>query len=752
MSDIAPGGAPAATPRSSDGPNELSPMVAADDGLPAQPDRPPDVRTSAAHHYARANRLLRWADSDNIAAELEQEQLNRIGDRVFREFTIDENSRAAWRTRTEKAHEVAMQVAKEKTYPWPKASNVLFPLMTNAALQFAARAYPAIVNGNQVVRGSIVGDDDGVPMTNPKTGQPVMQPNGQPFFIVQPGAKKDRALRIGEHMSWQLLDEDPEGTWESETDQLLHMLPIVGCVFRKSYPDPVAGRSLSRIVPALKLTINYKAKNVGTAPRATEEVPLYPYEVEELERSGSFIHHDYGQPPDAGDDREAQQIFLEQHRRLDLDDDGYPEPYIVTIHKQTRKVARIVARYDADMIFFRSSRLSAALVSVGDLRLAPARGMNFPPEMFADLTLAKIEAIQYYTQYDFLPSMDGGPYGTGFGNLLAPINEAINTTLNQMLDAGHLQNTGGGFLGKGLGLQAGAVRFQIGEWKPVAVAGGTLKDNLVPIPFPGPSAVLYQLLSLLIESGKEIAAIKDILSGDKTNANMPATTVLALIQQGLTVFTAIYKRIYRALKTEFQKLYRLNRVFLPHEGMRFRRGDKQFDLQPGDYADDMMVEPVSDPNTVSPMQKLARAQMLLSLMGDQSAARFLNGQAVMKRIMESAMVEKSDELLLPAPPPDPMMIAEAVKVQQRALELKADASRQKAAEVRDLAQSILFLAQAKKAEHDIPLAWFDQQLEVVRHNFEAKTRILELQQQASDAAGAQAPPAAPGAPAQAEAA
>jgi chaperonin GroES len=706
-------------------------------------DRPKNVRDDATAHFTQANKLLKWADSVNIAKDLGEDELSHIGERVYREWKVDELSRSEWKTRTEKAQDIALQVAKEKSYPWPKASNVLFPLMTNAALQFAARAYPAIVSGNQVVRGSIVGDDDGEPLINPQTHQPVVNPQTrQPMMMVAPGAKKERALRIGEHMSWQLLDEDPESTWEAETDQLLHMLPIVGCVFRKSYFDPSLGRNSSRLVSALSLTINWKAKNVTSAPRATERIPVYPNEIVEHVRSGAFIDHEYGRAPDAGDDDDAPHWFLEQHRRLDLDQDGYDEPYTVTIHEETRKVARIVARYDADSIFYRNARMGMRQISVAELRGARSKGVNLPDEAFAEMKLARIDAIHSYTQYDFFPPMDGGPYGTGFGNLLAPINEAINTSLNMMLDAGHLQNTGGGFIGKGMSMAAGAVRFQIGEWKPINVPGGSLKDNLVPVPFPGPSPVLFNLLSLLIDAGKEIAAIKDILSGETPNAQMAATTVLALVEQGLKVFTAIYKRVYRALKAEFQKLYRLNRINQPNEGLRFRRGEKQFNLQPGDYADDMGVEPVSDPNTVSPMQKLARAQLLMSLQGDPQFGRLQNGQATLKRIYEYAMIEKSDELMLPVPPPDPVMLAEAAKLQMKAQELAADGTRQKQAGLRDLAQAILYLAQAKKTEAGLPLAFFETQLTAMQHDFEVQQAALDHEMRQRElAAQQQAQPA-----------
>ena len=129
--------------------------------------------------------------------------------------------------------------------------------------------------------------------------------------------------------------------------------------------------------------------------------------------------------------------------------------------------------------------------------------------------------MEYYTKYDFLPNPDGGIYGIGFGQLLRPINEAVNTTLNQLIDAGTLQNTGGGFIGKGLSMNAGAIRFQMGEYKVVNVPGGSVRDNIVPLQFPGPSPVLFNLLGTLIEAGKEVASIKDVLTGENSSPNTP---------------------------------------------------------------------------------------------------------------------------------------------------------------------------------------------------------------------------------------
>ena len=490
--------------------------------------------THAGPDMEQADLLRRWIMTVNIAEELDDTELGDIGMRVQREYEIDDGTRSEWKDRYRRWMDRALQIIEPKTYPWPGASNVLFPLMTTASVQFAARAYPAIVMGRNVVKGVVVGAD-------------------------KDDAKKLRAERVGGYMSWQILDEMED--WESDTDKLLHVLPIVGCMFRKTYFDPGTQQNVSELVSALRVCVNYHAKSFSRVPRITEEIDLYPIEIEENIRSGKFLDHDYAlEGMTDGNDEDAPVEFLEQHRRMDLDNDGYAEPYIVTVLKQTGRVARIVADYDMD-------------------------GVMFGPEH----RVRRINPVTYYTKYDFIPNFDGGIYGIGFGHLLYPINEAINSTLNQMLDAGHLANTGGGFIGSGISMSAGSVRFQPGEYKTVNSTGPDLKSNIVPLPFAEPSAVLFQLLGFLVEAGKDVAAIKDILMGNQPAGNVPATTVLALIEQGMQVFSAIYKRVHRSLKSEYSKLYRLNRLYMD-ETAKFRKGDEWMEVSRSDFADGAGVE------------------------------------------------------------------------------------------------------------------------------------------------------------------
>jgi len=633
--------------------------------------------------------LLRWSDrleTPNIAEELRDNtgtnSLGSIGFKVIEEADLDNRSREEWIRQSRDAMDLAMLVAKGKTDPWPGCSNIVYPLMAVAAVQFAARAYPAVVADRNVVRGVVFGEDEGVPLVDPRTGQSLADPQtGEPLWAVPPGELRRRADRVASHMSWQLLEEQPE--WEPETDKLLHILPIQGCAFRKNYYDPGEGRNFSVLVSPKNLIVNYYAQSLETAPRITEIIEYYPHEIEEMVRAGLFLDQDYGQGKDA-QDPDSPHEFYEQHRRLDLDEDGYPEPYIVTVHKETMKVARIVARYEPQGVFFD-----------GPL-------------------LRKIEPVHYYTAYEFLPNPDGGVYGLGFGQLLRPINEAVNSTLNMLFDAGHLANAGGGFIGKGLSLHAGAVRFRPGEYKEVRAFGSAIRDAIVPLDFPGPSPVLFQLLGMLIEAGKDVAAIKDILTGETRAANTPATTILALIEQGLKVFTAIFKRVHRSLKKDYDKLYRLNSIYLD-DIARFRVGNEMHQVSRLDYQRGAGIAPVSDPKTVSDMQKLGRAEFLKTWAGDPHVDQV----ELRRRVFEAAQIENVDDLLLTEQPPDPA-------IELKKIEVKARAVKEMALAYKAIGETDIQVLQGLGPQG---LQWVAAQMDLMRLRIETLDQEINEQQQ-----------------------
>ena len=678
-----------------------------------------------------ADILLGFIESPNIADELDKNVLGELGNKVLREYQIDKTSRADWETQIEEALKLAMQIAEAKTYPWPNASNIKYPLMTTAAIQFAARAYPAIVPASNPVKGKVQGSDKGVPQIGPQG--PVMQPGQpgpdgqpgepQPVWQIEPGAKRKQADRVATHMSWQLMEEMEE--WEEDTDKLLHILPIVGLCYRKTWWSKSEGRNVSAFRNAMEVVVNYKAVSLERTPRITEEVPLYPYEITERQRMGVFRDVDLQLP--SGDDPDATHEFLEQHRKMDLDEDGYEEPYIVTIHKDSSKVVRIVARFEPEGIL-----------------------MNQEGE------IAKIEPVHYYTKYSFLPSPDGSFYDVGFGTLLSPINESINATINQMHDAGTLQNVGGGFINAGLKIKGGALRYKPGEYKMVTVPAGTsMRESVFNLQHPGPSTVLFELLGLMLEAGKDISSVKDVLTGEQ-GANETATTTLARIEQGLKVFTAIYKRIFRSMKKELKKLAELNAVYL-NPDTYFTLLDEEHAIGPKDYdLTGMDIVPVADPASVSDMQKLMRAEFLKEFIGDP----MVNGGVARRRIFEAAGIDDIDDLMdvgQPPPPPEVITMMHAadmdvakLDIEERRLNMEEERMLADLGEV--TSRIILNLAKAEAEEVGPQMEFYKaQQSEITKrvtaHAQIEQRRVSDVAKQSGNGNGAKVPQTPGGPPA-----
>ena len=615
-------------------------------------------------------KLLKYSASLNIAADLEQDQLNTIGYDVERTYKIDKTSRSAWEATAEKSMSAALQVREPKNYPFVGAANIKYPLITVAALQFGARAYPAIIDNNQVVKCRVVGSDRGQPVVGPdgqpvpmmdQNGQPVPGPDGQPQiqWQVEPGAKRAKADRISDHMSYQLLTEMEE--WEEDTDVLLHHLPIIGCAFRKVWRSEELGRNKSEMIPAVHLIVNNKVRNLNEAPRITHEIFLYPQDIEERKGSGTFLDVDLPSPTDAGDDDDAPHMFLEQHCYMDMDDDGFREPYIVTVHKESCKVVRIVANYRMQDIKYDEKKI------------------------------IRIPRSQYFVKYSFIPDPKGGFYDIGFGSLLESLSATIDTTINQMLDAGHLSVAGGGFIGSGIRLKKNTVTVSPGKYEVISTTG-KIGDQIYPHKFPEPSAVLFNLLGMMIEAAKDITAVKDILTGDTGDKGVQtATTTLALIEQGLKVFTAIYKRVYRSMKQEFKLLFMLNAEFLDDQSY-YNVLDQEKSIAKSDYdLKSLDVMPVADPKMVTDMQRSAKAQVLMGMLEHPILGSTLKPHEVTKRILDATAIEDADQLIAPEPQGPPPDVVAKLEEMAAGTELKLAQAEKTRAETELL---------PKKAEHD----------------------------------------------------
>lgn len=587
------------------------------------------------------------------------QSLVELGSRVVDDYERDKADRKEWADVAEEALAACAQdeVEKAKDYPWPGASNMKYPLLTSASLQFNARMYPAVIKGDEAVLCKVVGQDNGKPKLGPNPVSGAMQPvpemietpeglkpktdaDGQlvPLWLVPPGAKAKRARRVSEYLNHVMFYRME--SWEDDTDQLLMQIPAVGCAFRKIWHDQDLGCQ-AMTVPALRLLVPKGTRSLRQALRITEEIPdVYPHEIVSRTRTEQYRETD--KLVFTKDTEDKGRLLLEQHRRIDLDEDGLGEPYIVTVDHETREVLRVEANYtDGDILWATDKR-------TGEDRVA------------------KINRRQFYVKYGMFPHPKGDFYDIGLGHLLKRLGAVIDTALNQLIDAGTAQTAGGGFIGSGVRLQSrgnrGVIRFAPGEYKTVDVPGDSLRANIVEKTLPNVSPVTFQVLDLILGAARDIAGAKDVITGEASNNGQVGTT-LALIEQGLQVFNAAAKRIFRALKNEYELIYEnIARWGGEAEARQYMTtlDDIEADFEADFNAADLNIQPVSDPSAITRMQKLAKGQFVL---GTAPGLAQIGGNVreAYRRVYEAADVEDIDKLL-PEPkpaPPDPFQVAMA---------------------------------------------------------------------------------------------
>ena len=684
------------------------PYVAAVPFVEPEPEIGPAKRRllSIGFDEVEARRPMdRWQPKLNIAENLPEDQLQRIGRRVVENFGIDEGSRKDWLDRNKEAIRLANQIRKQKDWPWENAANVMLPLIADASIKFAARAYSEIIRDDQVVKGKVVGKDPD-------------------------GSKDQRAQRVGRYMSWQLTEKMEE--WEEDTDKLLHMVSVVGHVFRKKYYSPTLKRCVSELCLPEKVCVNNSAANLKSARRVTHILDAtHKNKVVEKQRAGIWRKVELDADPAEGEpNEEAYYNLLEQHCWLDLDDDGYEEPYIVTVHKDTEKVLGLVVGYEPE-----------------DVRESDAG------------EILQIDRCLYFSDYKFIPPFDGGFYYIGFGALLAPGNEAANTIVNQLLDAGTAATVGGGFLSKEIKVKGGVYRFRPREFKRTEATAEQLAKGIFPMPVNEPSPTLFNLLGLILELTQDLASVKDVLAGDTPGANVPATTVLALIEQGMKTFNAIYKRIYRSLSREFKLLYRLNHKYLDEEEY-FTVLDEPETVYRDDFEPETLdIVPVADPFLSTDVQRLARVESMV-----QDIPLGANPIPILRYKYETMRIDEGlIEEILKAPEQGPN--PELLKLEERAQEAAANAqlrereidikeqefdlkaTRQEAELVEILSKAIKNFADAEAAEAGIQMQEYQTQmqgmLEGIRTRHQERQKRLAERKQAMDEQRAQQQPEPP---------
>lgn len=574
-----------------------------------------------------------YVGSLNIAESLDDELLVTIGSTCHKGYEDDVGSRAKWDEQLEEWTKLAIQVKEDKSFPWPNAANVKYPLLSTAAMQFAARAYPIIVpSDGKPAKCRVIGSDP-------------------------QGVKAGRAQRVSQHLSYQIMEE-MEG-WEEDTDRLLMILAVAGTCFRKTYFDAFKNKPCSVLVHPKDFVVNYWSHTIEQSFRKTQRIWMTKNDIQARINKKLFLDVDL-QAPDVSDvptenvnreltnssttDDTTPYLILEQHTWLDLDEDDYLEPYIVTFEHSSKKVLRIVARFGAEDI-----------------------------EVDENGKVVSIQPVEYFTKFGFIPNPDGGFYDLGFGALLGALNESANTLVNQLIDAGTLNNLQSGFLAKGLRIKLGDARFQPGEWKAVNAVGDDLRKGIFPLPTKDPSNVLFQLLGMIVQSTKELASVAEIFVGKMPGQNTPATTTQATIEQGMKVFTSIFKRIYRALTEEFRKLYKINSQTIDPQKYMDVLDDpvSQQDYQ-GNPND---VVPAADPQAQTDTMKQTKAQAIL-----QAIQFGLDPMAAAIRFLEANSVEDIQQLLpkQQQQQPDPKMleIQAKMKMMEQKGQLDAQAKQQ----------------------------------------------------------------------------
>jgi chaperonin GroES len=599
--------------------------------------------------------LSQILNSQNIAAELDDKLLEKIKNQVMDRYNNDKTSREQKNWKLQKIMKLSLLHAEGKSEPWDKASNVIFPLIATANTQFASIAYTEILV-NAIVKTQVIGKDDGQPTIN-NEGEEIKDEQTGKVIMQNVGAKQKRGDRVCEYLNWQVRYE--MDNWEEDTDTLLNALPALGTMFRKTYYDVINDKVCSELIFPDKIVVHDKAKS-DTAP-ITQLISLYESQIIERIRSGLFVEFSFDpegddntfsnpEALDPDNDNSAPKSglhqFLEQHCRYDLDEDGYSEPYIVTIHQSSETIVRMVARFREKDVKYNEE---------GEIRF--------------------IKPINFFTKYIFMPSPDGSYYGMGLGELLYNLNHTANSLINQLVDAGTLANLGGGFISKSLKIIGGENKFRPGEWKFVDNFGVDMERNLIPLPVPTPSQTLFVLLDFIIQAGKNLGMLQDAITGDQA-ANMAPGVAFQSAEQGMKHFRAIFKRVFLALSKEFKKIFELDSEYLTDKKY-LKIIDEAVDrasVENDFRIDDFDIVPTADIDNLSSMQRLAKINAYRGLLADPAIAQFINGQEAVTDILELMRIPDRDKLIVtPEPKPDPLVEMEMVKQENETKKIQIQA-------------------------------------------------------------------------------
>jgi len=543
---------------------------------------------------------------DNLADLLPDDVTSPIGSRLKENYVDYKNSRKEWERTYIEGLDLLGFKYELRSEPFQGASGATHPVLAEAVTQFQATAYKELLPADGPVRTQIMG-------------------------LVTP-QKEQQSNRVKDYMNYLIMSRMKE--YEPEFDSMLFHLPLAGSTFKKVYYDDLLGRAVSKFVPAEDVVVPYTATSLEDAEAVIHRVKISENELRKQQVAGFYSDVDLGPPgynisQDQLKEKERelegtektgrqQPIYtlLECHINLDLEGfedigpDGEPTgiklPFIVTLEEGSNKVLSIRRNY------------------------AP----NDP----------KKQRIQYFVHFKFLPGL--GFYGFGLIHMIGGLSRTATVALRQLLDAGTLSNLPAGFKQRGVRVRDEASPIQPGEFKDVDAPGGSLKDAFLPLPYKEPSQTLLQLMGIVVQAGQRFAAISELQVGEG-NQQAAVGTTMALMERGSKVMSAIHKRLYFSMKSEFRLLSKIVSTYLPPEYPYDVVGGARI-IKQTDFDDRIDIIPIADPNIFSMSQRITIAQTELQLA--MSNPRMHNMYMAYRKMYEAIGVKNVDQILPPPPP------------------------------------------------------------------------------------------------------
>lgn len=539
-------------------------------------------------------------DSDdfnaNLAEEMDEKVLTELAGDLLGDFEDDLDSRKDWMQTYVDGLDLLGLKLEDRTEPWPGACGVYHPLLSEALVKFQAETMMETMPASGPVRTQIIGRE------TPE--------------------KKEAALRVKDDMNYQITDVMVE--FRPEHERMLWGLGLAGNAFKKVYYDPSLERQVSIFVPAEDVVVPYGVSDIRSSPRVTHVMRKTENEMRKLQVAGFYRDVDLGEPADSFDEVEkkiAEKMgfrattddrfkLLEMHVDLDLegyedkDEDGKPTgialPYVVTIEKQNQTILAI--------------------------------RRNWRPE---DETQQK---RNHFVHYPYIPGF--GFYALGLIHLIGAFAKSGTSILRQLVDAGTLSNLPGGFKTKGLRVKGDDTPIAPAEFRDVDVASGTIKDNIMTLPYKEPSMVLAGLLDKIIDEGRRFASATDLKISDMS-AQAPVGTTLAILERTLKVMSAVQARIHYSMKQEFQLLRDIIRDYTPDE-YSYEPEDGPRRAKKSDY-DLVDVIPVSDPNAATMSQKVVQYQAVMQLA--QTAPQLYDLPYLHRQMLEVLGIKNAQKLV-----------------------------------------------------------------------------------------------------------